>query len=275
MTLITISRESGSYGEEITELVAKTLGLRHVDRTSLEKELIRHGIPQQSVEKYDEKKPSFWDLFSLDRDRYYHYLKACMLDTVREGDHVIIGRGAPVFLSGIPGVLHVRITASEEVRIGRIMKQHECAEQHARKLVRQSDQNRSGYYRVFFNTDWSSPELYDMVFNTDKLPVKAVAESIRAVVEAPEFRSTGQETSRRIADMATAQRILTRILFEEQIPLRFATVDVSDGVATIGGAVGVDTDTKRCIAIASETEGIKEVVTQIANVPETYEGPYM
>ncbi len=275
MTLITVSRQSGSRSEEIIELVARTLGLQLIDKHALEEDLIRMGLPEQSLERFDEKKPGFWELFSLDRDRYYHYLKASILDHICEGDHIVVGRGAPIFLAGIPGILHVRITAPMEVRVRRIMEQNQCDEHHARKLAHQSDHNRAGYYHVFFNADWTAPDLYDLVINTETLSPRTVVETIRATVEAPSFRSVGGETKKRISEMATAQRILTRILFEENVPVRFATVDVSDGVATIGGAVSTDSDIRRCEKIAREAEGIHAVSIEIAHVPETYEGPYM
>ena len=261
--------------DRIVDLVARRLKLQVVDKKSLEHYLVTHGISEESVERYDEKKPGFWDLFSLDRDRYYHYLKASILDAVCEGDHIVVGRGAPVFLAGIPGILHLRIVAPTETRVLRIMEQNSCDEQHARKLLHQSDHNRAGYYHVFFNADWDAPELYDMVVNTATLAPETVADTIHAVLQSSSFRENSEATQKRITEMATSQRILTRILFEEQIPLRFASVDVTDEVVTIGGAVNIDTDIQRCKKIAAETEGIREVVTEIVNVPETYEGPYM
>lgn len=275
MALITVSRQSGSRGDEIVDLVARHLKLQVVDKKSLEHYLMTHGISEESLERYDEKKPGFWDLFSMDRDRYYHYLKASILDAVCEGDHIVVGRGAPVFLAGIPGILHLRIVAPMETRIQRIMEQNNCDDQHARKLVHQSDHNRAGYYHVFFNADWDAPELYDMVVNTETLSPETVAGTIQAVLQSPSFQENGEATKTRISEMATSQRILTRILFEEQIPLRFATVDVTNGVATVGGAVNIDTDIQRCKKVAAEAEGVREVVTEIVNVPETYEGPYM
>ncbi len=275
MALITVSRQSGSGGDEIVHLVAQRLKLQIVDKKSLEHYLVTHGISEESLERYDEKKPGFWDLFSLDRDRYYHYLKAAILDAVCEGDHIVVGRGAPVFLAGIPGILHLRIVAPMETRVRRIMEQNSCDEQHARKMVHQSDHNRAGYYHVFFNADWEAPELYDMVVNTASLMPEAIADTIQAMLQSSSFLENGEATQKRISEMATSQRILTRILFEEQIPLRFATVDVTDGVATVGGAVNIDTDIQRCKTAAAETEGVRDVVVEIVNVPETYEGPYM
>ena len=78
MAIITISREVGSLGTEISQKVKEDLGLQLLNKEVLEKELVGHyGISENKIEKYDEKGPPFWD-FSLDRNRYLHFMKTAM-----------------------------------------------------------------------------------------------------------------------------------------------------------------------------------------------------
>ncbi|MDA3948682.1 MAG: cytidylate kinase-like family protein [Spirochaeta sp.] len=275
MALITVSRQSGSRGEEITDLLARTLGLRLIDKQTLESVLVRHGVPETNVERYDEKKPGFWDLFSTERDRYYHYLKASIFETARDGNQIILGRGAPVILGEVPGVLHLRIIAPLETRVQRLMEERGCDEVHARKLVHRHDHDRSGFYHVYFNVDWDSAELYDLTFNTTKVTPEMVVSSVESLIAAPSFSDAAKHTEERLTELATAQQILTRIIFQEKIPLRFPAVEVHGGTAVISGAVTVCANVDRCSEIARAAEGIDNVESRIACVPENYDGAYM
>jgi len=275
MAIITVSRQSGSRGDEITDLLARSLGMHLIDKDTLEEVLVRHGIPETSVERYDEKKPGFWEYFSSDRDRYYHYLKASILESVLKGDHIVLGRGAPIILAGIPGTLHLRVIAPMEVRVQRVMDEQGCDEHHARRIIHQSDHNRAGFYHVFFNADWDAPEHYDLTVNTGSISPEAVLDAVRVVLESSDFQADTKRTAAHLAEVAMAQEILTRILYEAKIPLRFPGVEVHNGVATLTGAVSVAENIGRCEAIAKKVEGISQVDSQIACVPENYDGPYM
>jgi cytidylate kinase len=275
MALLTVSRQSGSRGEEITDLLAHALGLRLVDKQTLESALIRHGVPETNVERYDEKKPGFWDLFSTERDRYYHYLKASIFETALDGDQIILGRGAPVILGEVPGVLHLRIIAPVETRVRRLMKEHGCDDYHARKLLTRHDHDRSGFYHVYFNVDWNSADLYDVTFNTATTTPEMVVAAVQSLLAAPAVADAAERTRERLTELATAQQILTRIIFQEKIPLRFPAVEVHGGTATISGAVSVHANIERCTEIARAASGIDSVDTRIACVPENYDGAYM
>ena len=121
MAIITISRQFGSLGTIIAKALKDELKLESLDKIALEETLVSdYGIPEEKVERYDEKKPAFWDIFSSDKDRYLHFLKTVLYDFASKGNCIIIGRGGQVLLKDIPGVLHVRIVAPRELRIKRI-----------------------------------------------------------------------------------------------------------------------------------------------------------
>lgn len=275
MALITVSRQSGSRGEEITEHIAKVLGLRLIDKPALEKTLLEHGLSEEKVERFDEKKPGIRDIFSNDRDRYFHYLKSAILDNVSSGDNIVIGRGAAVVLAGLPGTLHLRITAPIEVRIERVREQQSCDEYHARRFIHHMDHERAGFYHVFFNVDWDSPDLYDLTVNTATLTTDVVVDTVRTIVESDAMESARKPREKRIAELAKAQRILTKILYEEKIPLRFPWVEVTDDLAVVSGSVSVATNVERCKAVAAATKGIDRVEARITCLPENYDGPYV
>jgi len=120
MAVLTLSRQSGSYGTQISKALAGSLKYRFLDKESLEKALSTYGVPPASLEKYDEKRPSFWEIFSSDRNRYLHFLKTVIYDFALQGSGIVLGRGGQVLLCWVPGVYHVRVIAPPADRVDRI-----------------------------------------------------------------------------------------------------------------------------------------------------------
>ena len=80
MPVITISRQLGSFGTKIAQLLSKNFKCSYLDKESLEETFREYGIPKESVERYDEKKPGFWDLFKTDKARYLHFMKGAIYE---------------------------------------------------------------------------------------------------------------------------------------------------------------------------------------------------
>lgn len=268
MAIVTISRQVGSLGDEVARLLADTLGVECADKGSLERRLAAEGVPEQVRERFEERRPSLWDSLSMDRYRYLHYLKSAILELAAGGSGVIIGRGSPVFLRGIPNVLHVRLVAPIEVRIRRIQETHGCDEQHAKRVAHHTDHDRAGFYRYFFDVDWSAPELYDLTINTGELNEQQVVDLIRRALDSECMSNDSAAFERALADISLAHAVTTRILYDRQVPLRFFSATAKDGVVTISGVTGIPEDVERCATIAAEVPGVRGVEQAISYVPD-------
>jgi len=117
MAIITVSRKVASLGDETSSELAKELGYRFVERKELEQHLIEKGMPAEKLEKYDERKPSFWASLSRDRDEYFDLLRETVYKIANKGNCIFIGRGGFAILKEIPGVYAVRLISNDEVRI--------------------------------------------------------------------------------------------------------------------------------------------------------------
>jgi len=274
MAIITMSRQLGSSGMEIAEALATHLNADRVDKDSLEQTLVSHGISEAKMERFDEKKPSFWDSFSSDKDRYLHFLKTAILEVARNGNAVILGRGAQVILSEVPGILHVRCIAPMESRIARVSARFGCDEHQARKLIQQSDNDRAGFYRYFFDVRWESPENYDLSINTATMEAGAVIGLIENAVTLKQSQTDSATTAAAISDLCLSQTIASAILFDENIPVRFLGVFAKDGVVTLAGSVNTAGLVHRAEDVAKRVSGVKSVVNEIQVLPE-YTGTIM
>jgi len=164
--MLTISRQYGSGGDEITRLLAAELGWRMLDNSRVEQLLVEMGFPQAVVETFNERRPDPWHRLSSGKERYLHYLKLASYEFARQGECIILGRGGQLMFAGVPGVLKVRIAAPLEDRVPKLGEGAGKDLRKALQMAQHSDNERSGFHRFLFHADWDSPYLYDLIINT-------------------------------------------------------------------------------------------------------------
>src|SRR3989475_13067166 len=111
MAVITISHEMGAGGPEIGMSLAKRLGYRYVDQELIQDAVRRYGLAEEKLSHLDESKPTLFERFDAGTRDYITVLQTT-LPQFAEGDNtVLIGRGGPWVLRGIPHVPRVRMVA--------------------------------------------------------------------------------------------------------------------------------------------------------------------
>jgi len=270
MAILTLSRQSGSFGTQIAKALAENLKYLFLDKESLEKGLAAQGVPVASVEKYDEKRPSFWEIFSSERNRYLHFLKTVVYEFAQAGNGIVLGRGGQVLLAELPGVYHVRVIAPLPVRIQRVRQAYKCDERHAETIIRHSDQGRAGFHRFFFNINWEDSSNYDLVLNTQTIEVQTAAELLRKVIGLLDDKQLQREREKRLADLNLKQRVETAILYAEKVPVKFLETEAREGVLTLNGTVSTHAAVARCEQIARAVPGVKSVENHIFFSTELY-----
>jgi cytidylate kinase len=259
MSVITISRELGSLGDEIAREAAEKLNYEFLDKEKIEPALSRYGILAPEWEKFDEKKPSFWDSFLLQRKRFLHSLEAVIYDFARKGNAVVVGRGGQVLLKDLPGVLHVRILAPFEVRLKRILAAEGGDEKKAARALHRSDRDSAGFLRSFFEVDWADQTLYDLVINTEKVSAETAVRMITAAATSAEIREGARESEARLADLALTQKAEAALLEILGTGFENVSVLVKGGVVTLSGQVGSEKQKTELLEKIGQVEGVKAV----------------
>ncbi len=178
MTAITISRQLGSLGTQIGREVAQRLGYRMVWREVINEAARRAGAPEMALAAIDDLgllgvQPSPEALAGYERA-----VREVMEGLADDGEIVIIGRAGQVILADRPDVLHVRVVAPPEVRVGRIASRHGVPVTAARAQMEESDRSRRAYLRQTYDVAWNDPQLYDLVLNTRRMTVESAADLI-------------------------------------------------------------------------------------------------
>ena len=197
--VITVSRQAECGGEEVVELVAKRAGLRVADRAILEHMAQQGGLPVAHVARFDEVALgplealiAEWQT-SISREHYVRRLATVLLALEREGDMLIVGRGAAFVLTD-PGTLHVRIVAPMPCRSARFSARRGIPSMAAERMLRKSDEQRRRFIRQAFGSDIDSPLHYDLTVNTAELPLQVAAEIIVQGAERKSVARAAEQT---------------------------------------------------------------------------------
>jgi len=268
MAIVTISRELAALGDETAKEAARLLGYRYIDKRALEERIVACGVSLDKMAKYDERKPSFWASISQDRDEYLHYLKTAMLTEAAKGPCVIMGRGAVALLSGLPGVIPIFLVSPLETRIARVKSYFHCGEKRARIIIEQSDEDRAGFHRYFFEMDWKAPQNYYLTLNTSVLPPSQAAETVKLLLSRVIDKSAETETEARLQEYILAQTVVHHVLYERRLGVHFFEAQVSRGVTTLYGVASSQTLLDAALQAAKEVPGVGELRSEVQIVQE-------
>jgi CMP/dCMP kinase len=217
MSVITISRQYGSGGDEIADRVCELLGYRHFDKRLIKQAAVEAGLSDQEVIDYTEDsyrvknfierltgrpipvaKVSVWkedakgvrsaENVVLSDDVALGLVQKAVKAAHLAGNMVIVGRGGQLILKDHPDVLHIRIEAPMEERIQRVkeqLKQEKQAYQAdinlrraAQDVIVTRDFASADYIQQYYAVDWADPLLYHIVLNTAKITTEQAAHLI-------------------------------------------------------------------------------------------------
>jgi cytidylate kinase len=172
MSVITLSRELGSRGDDVAMAVAEKLKLRLVGRDLINQAARQAGVPEVALAEIDELgllgvKPSKEAL------RQYRQTAELVINELADaGDVLLVGRGSQIALRERPGVMHVRIIAPKASRIRCVQERYRISVEAATARVETSDAARTGYLQRQYGVRSNTPDLYDLTVNMAHLTVE-------------------------------------------------------------------------------------------------------
>jgi cytidylate kinase len=198
MAVITISREEGSNGDLIADLLCDHLGYCRVDKALLtsiaqeagvdveavlEKERAVTNKPRlisdQMTSLYGRKPSAFGKSGSMDDQTYARVVREAMERYAREGNAVIIGRGGQMVLRDWPSALHVHLYAPLKVRVERLKERQQISDLEAKRRIAASDERKRLYVRqAHANANWKDLKHYNLAIDTGAISAETAAEMI-------------------------------------------------------------------------------------------------
>jgi cytidylate kinase len=189
MPVITISRQYGSGGSSIAQLLADRLGWVLIDNEFVDRVAERAGLSRQEVQAQEERVPSLMerlaDALAISspevfvatgeppatglgtEERVVRATEAVIAQAVQEqGRLILVGRGAQACLAQRKDTLHVYIVAPRDARIEAAMKRLGMDRAAAQEYVDKTDDGRRRYVKTHYARRWDDAANYHLVLNT-------------------------------------------------------------------------------------------------------------
>ena len=119
------------------------------------------GTVRDSVEEWLGLHPSAWTLVEQ--------TNATMLQLAKVGNVILMGWGAHLVTSELPTAFHVRLEASFEKRLERVLPGHGFDQKAATRYIKKEDEGRRRYIKDNFDKHVDDALTYHMVLNVDRL----------------------------------------------------------------------------------------------------------
>lgn len=171
MAVITISRESGSGGGRIAQLVAASLGYHLVDDRIMRLLLEQYGMVD--FEEVYNAAPGLQARFVERRQEVTEMLNRILMAVAHHGNAVILGRGGFAALREVADVLNVRVQAPLPVRARRMLEDGTARDiGAAEEMAKEGDKRRATFVKLSYGLQWDSTGGFDLVVDTAKLSVE-------------------------------------------------------------------------------------------------------
>lgn len=195
--VITISRQYGSGGRTVGEMLAERLGIHYYDKELLKLASDDSGINEALFVNADEKVKST-RLFRIAKNAYsgelispesddftstdnlFNYQAKIIRKLAEEESCVIMGRCADYVLKDYPNVLSVFVHAPMDFCIEMASQKHSMTPKELEKFILKTDKHRSDYYKYHTGREWTDARNYDLCLNSSKLGFDRCVEEIIA-----------------------------------------------------------------------------------------------
>lgn len=177
--IITVSREPGSGGRPIAEMVAKTLRFELYDEKFIEDIAKSTKRRADLIKSVDEKArgivtdvlQSILNPDYISDMTYIRHAAKVILTRAHRGKAIFLDRGAN-FIIPTEWALRVRIQAPYAVRVARAVKHEGIDATRARSIIQKHDAERKDFVRQYFDKNISNANSYDLVLNTTHMTLE-------------------------------------------------------------------------------------------------------
>jgi cytidylate kinase len=274
MTIVAISREMGSGGYEVAAAVAKALGFEYVDREILLHAARVHDVAEEKITDVADRHLSLWERFDEEKRRYLTFIEAAYYVFAEKGSLVTAGRGGPFFLRNVSHALRVRITAPFDVRVRRVMERDTLDHKTASAKVRNYDREMVGRIDYLFGLDWTHPENYDLVINTETDAWPFYTDMLVFAARHPRYQPTAASIQR-VRDLSLGARVRAAIAKDPLTKNINVEVVAHEGRVALKGVVFSPAMMDAAANVARQVPGATQVSCEAVEIPRVYPGPIM
>lgn len=177
--VVTISREYGSGGRYVGELLAKNLGIPFYDKNLIILSAKESGLATEYVKKNEQtlEGPQTTD------DLLYIATTKVIEKLYKKGSCVIVGRCGNFILKNKKDVLKVYLYSSLDDKINRVTKYYNIDKDKALNTINKVNKERKKHYKYYTSTILDDYNNYDLVLDVSKFGVEKTADIISNIIK--------------------------------------------------------------------------------------------
>jgi len=170
---------------------------------------------------------------------------------------VIRGWGATHLLRDIPHVVTVRVCAPLETRRKRMCERLNTGDvaQIAEEIHR-NDEAHTAIVKRHYGLQWTDPEHYDLVLNTERVSVEECVDEVLSIVRSPKFAETAASRAK-LQDLALSAHVWAALRRSPETRDTHATVSASGAVVTVSGCS--TEEMLKIVEVAIGVPGVRDV----------------
>ena len=183
--VITVEREYGSRGGEFAHDLAERLGWKLLDSELVTGAAKLAGVAPEMAARLDERLDPWYYRYGkvfwhdsaypmtglgedqvFDSERMLTLIRKEMEDAAKQGECVMVGRGAACALACHPGCFHIFVYATSKAKREWFAKTFPEQAPHAEQALASFDKRRAAVIRKFYQQEWCARGLYHMLLNS-------------------------------------------------------------------------------------------------------------
>lgn len=190
--IITVTREFGSGGHLLGEMLSKELGIKIYDKEIINMAAKESGIDKEYILKNEQSIPSYWLKCilshgndsslekNLSRDDVLFLAESRVIQKIaKEGPCIIVGRCADFVLKSSGRVMSVFCCSDEKSAYDRCVGEYKIPAGAAMQEIRKTNKNRIAHYEYYTGRKWGDPHNYDITVNTGIIGLHAACGLIK------------------------------------------------------------------------------------------------
>lgn len=167
--IVAISREHGSAGKRIGQLVAEKLGIPCYYKEMVAIAAKESGMAEEFISEINSNENAVMKELYLSTSAVQQAMtaQAQAIQMIADaGSCVLVGRAADYVLREYDNVVKVFIHAPKAYRISKVIEMYGDSRQEAESNIKRSDDARASYYKNISGQSWGNPHNYDLCIDS-------------------------------------------------------------------------------------------------------------
>lgn len=198
--IIAIGREFGSGGKEIAGYLSAVLDIPVYEKNILKAIGIKGHGDIQALQELDEAPRSLLRSRTIkgytnsNEDAVAAMQFQFLEDQAKAGkSFIVLGHCAEEVLKEFPALVTIFISADDEFKIKRTMKERNCSREEAKKVMKRHDKKRKSYHNYYCTHKWGDSRYFELCMRSDILGTQASAAFLLAYIQERKLKRQARE----------------------------------------------------------------------------------